>query len=457
MQFKVKHILVILIPLVLLSNVFVFAKLGNNEIIDTELQPSSFTSTTYNETWWGGIQDEGSVYAKVGSEGNLYVTCFSNSYDITTEDVWLVKYDTNMDLVWNVTWHTTDHARPQDLVIDSNDNIYIAGRIINQTSFDQSAFLLKYDTNGVRVWNITHITLGQNDQVTGLALDSNEDIFVTGLSNGPSGDLFIQKYSSTGTYLSTNYFDDTLPNNLYEIRAIQINDDDDFYVVGTTTNAILGTSKDIFLVKMNSTGDHLWNKTLGKLGSVASDIGCDLALFGDYLYLVGETDSFATTPRDIIVAKYDKDGNFYWNQTWDLLDDRGIAIDVNDYGNLVITGTTDYYNATGDIVIIEMDQNGGLKWNTTWDSGGADFANDVCAYKNFIYSLHYSYNVDTASYDVSIIRFRNPVLPDTETTPFPTPGPGGKIIAYIIGIIFVVFSIFVIVMILYTYFTKPKE
>ncbi|MHA1125427.1 MAG: hypothetical protein ACTSQX_07310 [Candidatus Heimdallarchaeota archaeon] len=457
MQFKGKYILVILIPLVLLSNVYVIALPGNNEITDTELQPSSFADDPINETWWGGLQDEGSVYAKVDSEGNLYVTCFSTSFGATSEDVWLVKYNANMNMDWNVTWQTLDNARPSDLVIDSNDDIYISGRIINQTSFDRHAFVLKYDSTGARLWNTTHITLGQNDEATGLALDSNEDIFVTGLSNDPSGDLFIQKYSAAGTYLSTYYYDETLPNVLYEIGAIQIDEEDNFYVVGSTTNAIAGTSKDIFLIKMNSSGNHLWNRTIGKAGSMESDIGTDLDLFGDYIYLTGETDSLANIDRDIIVAKYDKDGNYYWNQTWNMLEDRGIAIDINAYGNLVITGTTDYYNATDDIVVIEMDQNHDLVWNSTWESGGADFSSDVCAYKNFIYSIGYSYNYTSASYDVSIIRFENPTLPVTTTETFPPTGNVGKIIAYIIGVIIVIGAAFVIAMILYTYFTKPKE
>lgn len=457
MQFKAKYILVILIPLVLLSNIYVIATPGNNVITDTNLQASSFSEAQYNETWWGGDQAEGSVYGEVDSDGNLYVTCYSASFEISTEDVWLVKYDTNMSMVWNVTWHTIDFARPTDIVIDSNDDIYITGRTINQTSFDRDAFLLKYDANGVRLWNTTHVSIGENFDATGIALDSNEDIFVTGLSNGPSGDLFIQKYSSAGAHLSTYYYDETLPNVLYEIGAIQIDEEDNFYVVGSTTNAIAGTSKDIFLIKMNSTGDHLWNKTIGKAGSVLSDIGVDLVLTGDYVYLAGETNSLATTERDIIVAKYDKNGNYYWNQTWDRKEDQGIAIDINDYGNLVITGTTDYYNASGDIVIIEMDQNHGLVWNATWESGGADFASDVRAYKNFIYSLSYSYNYTSASYDVSIVKFVNPTLPDTSTPTFPPMNPAGKIVAIIIGVIVIIGACFTIGMILYTYFTKPKK
>ncbi|MHA1187434.1 MAG: hypothetical protein ACTSSK_11275 [Candidatus Heimdallarchaeota archaeon] len=125
MQFKVKYILVILIPLVLLSNVYVIALPGNNENANTKLQINSFADDPINETWWGGLQDEGSVYAKIDSEGNLFVTCFSTSYGASSEDVWLVKYDTNMSMIWNVTWITIDNARPADLVIDSNDDILL--------------------------------------------------------------------------------------------------------------------------------------------------------------------------------------------------------------------------------------------------------------------------------------------------------------------------------------------
>ncbi|MHA1307835.1 MAG: hypothetical protein ACTSQN_11155, partial [Candidatus Heimdallarchaeota archaeon] len=69
----------------------------------------------------------------------------------------------------------------------------------------------------------------------------------------------------------------------------------------------------------------------------------------------------------------------------------------------------------------------------------------------------YSYNYTSASYDVSIIRFENPTLPVTTTETFPPTGNVGKIIAYIIGVIIVIGAAFVIAMILYTYFTKPKE
>ena len=104
-----------------------------------------------------------------------------------------------------------------------------------------------------------------------------------------------------------------------------------------------------------------------------------------------------------------------------------------------------------------MTQNHGLVWNTTWESGGADFASDVCSFENLIYSISYSYNYSSASYDVSIIRFENPTLPVTETPTFPPMSPVGKIVAIIIGVIVVIGAVFVIVVILYTYFTKPKK
>ena len=142
---RIKFIIILLIPL-FLTNGLVNAVY--DPLLQGDLSSQGYDITPKEITWWGGDDDEGSVSATIDDDGNFYFTCFSESFGLASRNVFVVKYDENMTLLWNVTWVTSDDAQPSGIEVDSNGDIIIAGTILTEdpaTVFLHNVFVLKFN------------------------------------------------------------------------------------------------------------------------------------------------------------------------------------------------------------------------------------------------------------------------------------------------------------------------
>ena len=439
LKIKIKFVFTSFLGLLIICNFIAFA--GIDGAITNPIDHFGYQESPEIVNW-GGDQDEGSVFAQVDENGFLYVTCYSKSFGITGEDIWVLKYNPEMNLLWNVTWKTPDSARPAGLVI-AGSNIYVGGTIVTDiggASYIHDAFLVKFANNGTRLWNITRHDPNQEDDVTSVSITS-DFVFLTGACNSSQGDLFIQKYSLSGTYQDTFYYGNTAPREQIMPGGTVIDSEGNFYIGASTDNCPPGNIMDLVLIKLNATGYHIWNRTVGDTNP--NDRGYDVAISGNYIYVVGDLGI-----ADAAIVKFNSTGEILWNVTWNLQTDHGNSISMNSHGNPVIAGATDFYNPTGDIIMAEYLPNGTLLWSDSYKGPLGDQPDDIQAHGNLMYTLGRSNNA-TGGYDVVII-----VYTDDTVTYFPPMGPYGRIFGSIIGGLLAVFAIFFIVAILLTYWKK---
>jgi hypothetical protein len=196
-----------------------------------------------------------------------------------------------------------------------------------------------------------------------------------GLGSG-GGDIYVVKIDSAGNYEWT----ETIGGIENDVgNAIALTKDGGYAITGSTNSYGLGnstfdsTSNDVYLLKLNSEGSLLWSKTIG---GGKDDEGFSIVQTKDAGYAItGETNSFGMGGYDVYVIKVDSTGNLQWTKTiGGGNNDIGNSIIQSRDGGYAITGVTYSFNDTtnGDVYAMKLDSSGNLQWTQTIGGTSAD-------------------------------------------------------------------------------------
>jgi hypothetical protein len=390
---------------------------------------------TYIKEWnitWGGVDFEWTPGISFDVNQNVYIAGFTGSFGEGGSDSYILKVDPMSELVWNLTWGGIKDERTFGMVVDG-EFIYLA---IMTDSFGSGFFdccLVKYNLSGYQLWNRTWGG-DKNDFGYDVDVDSENNVYVSGYTNSygnGSFDIFIVKYDPNGEQIWNRTWGGSGLDGTY---GIIIGLDDSIYVPGWTESFSLG-EKDAFIVKYNSSGHQIWNRTWG---GDYTDIGwaADIDTDGN-CYMVGPQNSFGAGGMDAFLVKYDAFGERIWNLTWGGIDDDyGYSVALDEYNNPVIMGTTKSYGIGNmDVFVAKYNSSGHQLWNQTWggidDDEGCDLNIDchnniylsgrTSSYGSgdfdaYIMKYGTDHDNDGITYDLELKKYQtNPYNPDTDS------------------------------------------
>ncbi|MBL7921044.1 MAG: T9SS type A sorting domain-containing protein [Bacteroidia bacterium] len=140
---------------------------------------------------------------------------------------------------------------------------------------------------------------------------------------------------------------------------------DRHYIVAGSTSSYGAGNTDVYLVKVDSMGFPIWEKTFGGFNN---DVGRSVIQLPDSGYVVaGFTNSFGAGGYDVYLVRTDKNGNLVWQKTfggldWDFAYDVVLAAD----GDIVVCGHTSSMGAgKKDGLLLKYDLFGALVWQKT--------------------------------------------------------------------------------------------
>ncbi|MFX0099418.1 MAG: PKD domain-containing protein [Candidatus Hodarchaeota archaeon] len=310
-------------------------------------------SKIWNRTWGGGSSDYG---FSVWTDGiYIYTTGYTYSFGAGSSDIFLVKWDTSGNKIWNRTWGggSTEEAYA---VWSDGTFIYTTGYTLSYaTGGGQDVVLIKWDVDGNIIWN---------QSSAGSSTEQGKAMW---------GD---------GTYI---------------------------YTTGHTYSYGAGM-EDLFLIKWDGSGNMVWNQTWG---GGTEDQGFGVWGDGTYIYTSGYTGSYGTGgSRDTVLVKWDASGNQIWNRTWgDTGQDRSYAL-WGDGTYLYMTGETDSYGAGDyDVFLLKYDSNGNKEWNVTWGGLFTEACEGIWGDGTYLHLAGYTYSFTVGGADHVLIKYGASALP----------------------------------------------
>ena len=202
------------------------------------------------------------------------------------QDFWIVKTDSNETKLWDKTYggSSTDY-HTFALIEDINGNLIFGGSSKSSASGDKSEdsrgaedfWIVKTDSNGTKLWDKTYGGSGQ-DEPKSMVLTDDGGLLIGGTSNSDASgdksedsrggkDFWIVKTDSNGTKL----WDKTIGGSQDDILgAMVLTDKGDLLIAGESRSDASGDKsedsrggQDFWIVKTDSNGTKLWDKTIG--------------------------------------------------------------------------------------------------------------------------------------------------------------------------------------------------
>ena len=186
-------------------------------------------------------------------------------------------------------------------------------------------------------------------------------------------DVYLIKTDSLGDVL----WDSTYGGISFDVGySLQQTSDGGYVITGYTRSSGAGLN-DVYLIKMDSLGNTLWDTTYG---GDSSDVGRSVVqtLDGGYI-IAGETRSFDPGTSDVYVIKTDSLGNVLWDTTYGgSFNDFGYSVQQTSDSGYIIAGQTFSFGAgLGDVYLIKTDSLGTVLWDATYGGGLWDVGHSV--------------------------------------------------------------------------------
>ena len=176
------------------------------------------------------------MYRTIDGENNVYGT--SESKEEKTEYLSL-SVDGGKDNIYGTSVSS-----------DPDGNVYAAGFKIGT----ESLTLLKYNSNGDLLCSFGK---NRNGRAYDLAVSKNKEVYVVGSTDNPGNDdLLLRKYDSKCNLLWERVW--KANTAVSRGSGVSVSRFGDVYIIGSTG---LGNSEDLLLLKYDSDGNLLWEKT----------------------------------------------------------------------------------------------------------------------------------------------------------------------------------------------------
>ncbi|MEA3475754.1 MAG: FlgD immunoglobulin-like domain containing protein [Candidatus Cloacimonadota bacterium] len=313
--------------------------------------------TVWTKTYGGTRTDEGFSVQQTSDSGYIVVGhtySFGAAYE---DDVWLIKTDSDGDTLWTKAYGESNHCDRGYSVQQTNDRGYIITGYTESYGLNYAhVWLIKTDSLGNILWDKTfggadNIGYGRSVQQTnegGYIITGWTDSYGTG-----DNDVWLIKTDSSGNFL----WDKKFGRGYHDYGRSVRQTNDGGYIVTGETRPYGADNSDVWLIKTYANGDTVWTKTYG--GSTADRGWSVRQTFGGGYIITGYTTSGAGS-GDVWLIKADSSGNKLWDKTFGGSSyDYGRSVQQTNDGGYIVTGITSSYGAGNeDVYLIKTDGDG---------------------------------------------------------------------------------------------------
>jgi hypothetical protein len=317
---------------------------------------------TNGDTIWsrkfGGAYSDAFYCVRKSNDGGIIATGFTNRANAASPAMVVVITDADGKLVKSKSYGGSSYSQGFGVLPIADTGYLITGYIQKSTNDDRDIYLVRIDDSGDTLWtnSIGAKSINAFDTVNDAAYSAiaaaDGGFFLTGSLNGYNqngGQIFLMKVSAKGDSLWTRTFGIGIG---YSLTGTM----DGGIAIGGTLQE--GSNSDIFLLKTDTAGNLIWSKVY--IGS-GYEYGATMieTADGSGFAITGITDSKGAGSQDVYLIRTNTTGDIIWDKTYGGTDvDQGFGLIELGAGEFSITGLS---NSGGSFIFLNRTSSDGTQ------------------------------------------------------------------------------------------------
>ena len=286
--------------------------------------------------------------------------------------------DCEISYLFDLTLGGKDFDINTSIVQTSDKGYILAGGTKSKGKGNFDVWVIKLNSSGDMVWDKTFGDTG-NDAAYSIIQTLDGGYILAGyISKGASNrDIWVIKLNSKGDKVWDKKFGGAFE---YESRSIIQTSDGSYILAGHTTNKNSVYSS--WVIKLNSKGDKVWDKTFGN--GVIDHLAKSIVKTSDGGFAVtGYINTNAG--NDVFVIKLNDKGDKVWDKTFGDIGNDGVEsiIQTSDGGFALAGYITSFFNSW----VIKLNKSGDKIWDKKLGGNGADIVNSIIQTSDGGYAL----------------------------------------------------------------------
>lgn len=252
----------------------------------------------------------------------------------------------------------------------SDGGMILGGSTDSSGAGTSDGLLVKLDSSGNILWQKTYGGT-DNDYFTSIQQTSDGGYIATGysMSFGIGGDFWVVKTDSLGNVLWQKSFGGA--NFEYSTAVIE-NSAGNYMILGSTMSFGSG-SYDVWVLELNPVGSVVWQNVYGGTNYDLPNTPDLIKQTLDGGYIIACDSKSFSSQSDLLVFKINSTGSVLWQNVYGGLGGGASGIVVLADGSYMISGDVNSFGAGNyDGWILHLDASGNILWQKTYGGAGND-------------------------------------------------------------------------------------
>ncbi len=358
------------------------------------------------QTYGGDAWDEAFNMVETAN-GDLLLCGYTK---LQEKHLWIIKIDEKGKSRWGKTYKARPVSEARDILIASDSSIIAVGYSVKPFAYNSDLWILKLNQFGEKIWDKNFGGVA-DEKAYGVVETYDRGYAMAGVTTTTENfqeDAWVLKVDSMGQKVWEMTFGGKKPDYANDI----IETSDKGLVVCGMTSSYGDGYKSIWVAKMDSSGLDIWDNTyrVNKW-----DVGTSLVEGLDgYIYVAGYTRTFSIIDYDVVLLKLDQDGNLIWKKvfSWGRWDQATSISTTFDNGIVVGGFSRSGKVLSSDFAVSKFDSAGNNLWENIFARKSLDYSNKVLETRDNGLAITGTTYMQGRGWDFALLKYKNDDLPE---------------------------------------------